>query len=89
MNTTERTVTIGQMLCNLSAAEDSSDKEEALEKLEEVISDHFDEQFIRVCMDSAKRGEFSANIGKCLPPDLYDEGISYENGECGTIIAKW
>lgn len=86
---TERTITIGQLLCNLSAAEDFDERAEALEQLEEVISDHSDEQFIRVCADEARKGNFSVNIGKCLPPDLYDEGISYQNGECGTIIAKW
>ena len=85
----ERTITLGQLLCNLSAAEDAEERAEALEKLEEAIDGYFDEQFIRVCMEEARKGYFTANIGKCLPPDMEKEDISFEQSTCGTILAKW
>lgn len=84
-----KTLTIGQMLGKLSAAEDSLERKEAYEKLEEVIEGHSDEQFIRVCMDEAKKGNFSADIGKCLPPDMENEEIVFKSSVCGTVVANW
>ena len=86
----KRTLTFGAMLCKLAtSSEDVEDRKEALEELEEVVSGHSDELFLRLCMSEAEKGNFLVNIGRCVPPDMKNEEITFEKGVCNTIVAKW
>lgn len=89
MGKCSRTLTFGRMLCRLSSAENAMERTELLEELDEMVTDHPDEQFLRLCIDRAKNGKYSVNIGRCLPPDMDSEDIFFEASNYKTIIAKW
>lgn len=81
--------TIGEMLRKLAMTEDASEKADILSQLDEIVTESNEEQFLRMCIAAAKRGQFSIDVGKCVPPYLDDEGIAYENSKCGGIIVQW
>ena len=81
--------TIGEMLKKLAQTEEASEKADILSKLNETVTGNNDEQFLRMCISAAERGQFSIDVGKCVPPYLEDEGISYENSKCGGIVVNW
>lgn len=81
--------TMGEMLRKLAMTEDASEKADILSQLDEIVTESNEEQFLRMCIAAAKRGQLSIDVGKCVPPYLDDEGITYENSKCGGVIVHW